>query len=75
MTEFKDQSAFLRSVARESYQELVDFAAGQISQAKGGDAGLAAATLVSEITSEVAAETAAETAAEAVAQMADSRKA
>jgi hypothetical protein len=72
-TELKDQGAFLRSIARDSYEELVDFASQQMSQLreKGGDVSRAAATtLVAEITSEVAAETAAETAAEAAAQIA-----
>lgn len=72
-TESKDQGAFLRSVARESYEELVNFASEQMSQLrdKGGDSSRSAAiALVSEITSEVAAETAAETAAEAAAQIA-----
>ena len=72
--ELRDQGATLRLMARESYQELVDFALTQMSQLKDSksdaDARSAAATLVSEITSEVAAETAAETAAEAAAQMA-----
>ncbi|HLA10222.1 MAG TPA: hypothetical protein VJ023_06480 [Pyrinomonadaceae bacterium] len=69
----KEHGAFLRSIARESYEELVEFASQQMGQLKERDAvGLrtAAITLVSEITSEVAAETAAETAAEAAAQMA-----
>jgi hypothetical protein len=71
--ESSDQGAFLRALAREGYEELVDFATQQLGAAKALDAGGArslAVTLVAEIMSEVAAETAAETAAEAAAQIA-----
>jgi hypothetical protein len=71
--EFKDQRASLRAMARENYDELVEFASQQMSQLKDKDtvgARTAAINLVAEITSEVAAETAAETAAEAAAQIA-----
>jgi hypothetical protein len=75
--EIKEHGAFLRSIARESYEELVEFASKQMGQLKDKDPdGVrnAAVALVSEITSEVAAETAAETAAEAAAQMAVARR-
>jgi hypothetical protein len=68
-----DQGAFLRKMARESYDELVEFAFQQLNQLKATDSAgsrALASTLVSEIVSEVAAETAAETAAEAAAQIA-----
>ncbi len=70
--ESKDHGAFLRSLARESYEELVDFATQQMRQQKGKDddaSRTAAITLVSEITSEVAAETAAEAAAQIAAEV------
>lgn len=60
----------LRSLARESYEEMLDFATERISNAKDEkNARVVAEALVSEISSEVAAETAAETAAEAAAQI------